>query len=251
LLETLTAPGIVDLVVFGSHARCSTTGYSDLDAILLLDDHAVDDPNWIRELRPDVLAAQRVALAYQPMQHHGFLVASRRLLSKASDALGMPAEAVAETVSLFGTSPAAYFSATSDAKRGFRQVGEALLAAREWPGHPWSLHLRISMFALLPTLYLQATGRPVAKHQSFHAAAEEFGQAWWPYEVLNDVRLNWPRERRRELEVLAQALRNPWLAVSAWRRTPATAPREMRQALTSECLDALRHLATAMMDRAN
>ena len=103
LLETLTAPGVVDLILFGSHARGSTTGYSDLDAILLLDDSAVDDANVLRALRPQVLAAQRAVLAHQPMQHHGFIVVSRRLLSRASDALGMPREGVAETVSLLGT----------------------------------------------------------------------------------------------------------------------------------------------------
>lgn len=250
LLETLTAPGIVDLVVFGSHARGSTTGYSDLDAILLLDNNAADDAKRLRALRPHVLAAQRAALAFQPMQHHGFLVASERLFSMASDALGMPVEAVATTVSLFGAASTAVFSATPDSTKQFRKLGDALMATDTWPRHPWLLHLRISMFALLPTLYLQATGRPTVKHLSFEVAAQEFGRDWWPYEVLDQVRLEWPRDRRRDLEALAQVLRNPWIAVGAWRRIPVRSPRKIREALTNECLHDLRHLVTSMMERA-
>lgn len=249
LLTTLKAPGVHDLAVFGSQARGGTTGYSDVDALLVLDDDVADDALRLRAIRPHVLAAQRGVLAYQPMQHHGFLVATPRLLSHASTALGMPREALAGAVSLFGTQTEASFATPGDTRRSFRSMATSLLATSDWPRHPWQLHRRLSMFELVPTLYLQATGRPTPKHTSFLTAAAEFGASWWPYHTLAEVRSAWPRTRRRRLEVSARVLRNPWLAIFAWRRLPVRPPGETAEYLTDECLVGLRQLVVRMLER--
>jgi hypothetical protein len=250
LASALSLPGVLDLIVFGSQARGGTTGYSDLDAMLLLDDVVADDAARMRSLRPYVLAAGRAVLAYQPMQHHGFLVCTPRLLHHASAALGMPAEAFGETASLLGAGAEASFAVTSDRRRPFRKLAETLLLTRSWPRHPWNLHLRLSMFELVPVLYLQASGRVTEKHRSFVEARREFGDGWWPYDVLDEVRRRWPRQRRPGVRVLSTLLRNPWLALAAWRRVPVVRSAEqVRVLLTPECLRGLQSLISKMLER--
>ena len=126
--------------------------------------------------------------------------------------------------------------------------GTAQLAA--WPRHPWLLHGVISMFELLPALYLQARGQPVQKWRSFAGAREEFGDGWWPYGVLEQVREVWPRRPRPLLRAASSALRNPWVGIAGWRRLPAAPIEPAWNLLTSECLEALRKLAGELRERA-
>jgi hypothetical protein len=121
-----------------------------------------------------------------------------------------------------------------------------LVGIRSWPGHAWNLHRAIAMFELLPTLYLQSRGRSVPKWQSFEMARKEFESSWWPYDVLDEVRLSWPRRKRPTLEAGAAILRNPWAAIAGWRRLPGRPPEQVRPLLTERTLEGLRTLARAM-----
>jgi hypothetical protein len=120
----------------------------------------------------------------------------------------------------------------------------------EWPRHPWTAHGLIAMFELLPVVYLQACGLSVAKAASFEHARTAFGDSWWPYDVLNEVRSLWPRSRRIRLEVSSRLLRNPWAAVAAWYRLPASLPVSVAPLLSQHCLVSLQALARTMLERA-
>ena len=242
------APGVIDLIVFGSQARGSATGFSDLDAVLVIQDRIAEDPPALRALRGRVLTAQRAVLAHQPMQHHGFEVVTPRLLGRAERSLAMPSEAMAKSRSLLGASVEASFGsvALADAAARLRALLDSLLEKRAWPRHPWDLHVAVSQFELLPALFLQARGQATAKHCSFEEARSYFPRHWWAYAVLAEVREQWPQRRRPELEIAAQATRNPWLAVDVWRRLPVPAPRHIRALLSQQCLDALRAISTQM-----
>src|SRR6266540_939300 len=222
LRSALSFPGVLDLVFFGSQARGERTGFSDVDAILVVTDDAAESAERLRALRPHVLAAQRAVLRYQPMQHHGFEVLTPRLLALAC--LPLPREALSETCSLRGASLGATTQNCDRAGERLVALSASLTSADSWPTHPWQAHRLVAMFELLPTLYLQARGMSVPKWRSFALARDEFGQAWWPYDVLEEVRLLWPRERRRELELGVAISRNPWAAVAAWRRLPGRLP---------------------------
>ena len=140
----------------------------------------------------------------------------------------------------------------SDAGAGperFREMVRRLAAVRAWPGHPWSVHRVVSMFELLPALYLQARGATTPKWRSFQEASADFGREWWPYEVLADVRDRWPRAARPGLTRAALALRNPWLAVALWRRLPEEAPEPVRASLDERLLEGLQRLAHEMEAR--
>ncbi len=252
LRSSLAHSGVVDLVLFGSQARGATTGFSDVDAILVVDDDAAADPAALRALRPHVLAAQRAVLAHQPMQHHGFEVVTPKLLKRADHAVRMPAVALTETRSLKGGSVEAAF-AGGDAEEARTELGEMIRATAAfpvWPGHAWHLHRLVSMFELLPALYLQARGFPVAKWRSFAEARDDFGGMWWPYDVLEQVRDSWPRRSKLTLRAGAAALRNPWVAAAAWRRAAPTRIGAAGAMLSIECLGALHALASEMGERA-
>jgi hypothetical protein len=250
LIRCLGTDAVIDLVFFGSIARGATTGFSDVDAILVVSDDVICDPRRLRALRSRVLAAERAVLSYQPMQHHGFLVATPRMLRDASTALGLPAEAIETTSSLFGRPSEARFEPENGgASERFRALARSLRRTVSWPDHPWELHRTVAMFELAPALYVQATGRPCAKHESFDLARETFPGRWRPYDLLDQVRRSWPREPRPALEYAASALRNPWTAVALWRRLPSPVPSSVAASLTDECLRGLQHIVASMAAR--
>jgi hypothetical protein len=247
LNSALSHPGVIDLVLFGSQARGRVTGFSDIDAILVLTDEVVDEARELSSLRRSVLAAQRAVVSYQPMQHHGFEVATPKLLRDASGTLALPAIALAVTRSLKGRTVVASFSdEAGDGAVALRTLVKSVLSFRRWPAHPWEAHRLVAMFELLPTLYLQSRGRVVAKPSSFAEARAEFGKSWWPYDVLDEIRAVWPRRRRPILEIGAAIARNPWAAIAAWRRMPVSVPDPVRSLLTPRLIDGLQTLARAM-----
>jgi hypothetical protein len=238
--------------MFGSQARGATTGFSDVDAILVIRDDAAEEPNALRALRPHVLAAQRAVFAHQPMQHHGFELATPRLLLRANDALGMPAPALTDTRSLLGGAIEVGFAPEDPLENRvvLGRMVQITSSVSAWPRHAWSLHRLISMFELLPTLYLQALGEPVQKWRSFAQTREHFGQAWWPYDLLDRVRNNWERKSAPTLNTAATVVRNPWVALRGWTRLPTSGAQPARGVLSIECLQGLRSLAREMGERA-
>jgi hypothetical protein len=247
LREALTSEGIYDLVVFGSLARGSTTGFSDVDALLIVSDDQVIEVRRLRRLRRHVFAAGRAVLEYQPMQHHGFLVTTPGLLAHPAS-LGLPPDALETTVSLFGTSRDVMVLG-SDPKERFRAHAFTLGAVSALPRDASSLHRLVAEFELLPALYLQATGRPCPKHASFEIAEAEFGEAWAPYDTLERVRLVWPRRWEPSAASLARIVRNPWTATALRRRLRAPAPRAVARLLDRNCLGQLQHLLKLMNER--
>jgi hypothetical protein len=247
LATTLMHPAIVDLLIYGSLAGGTPTGFSDVDAVLVIEDWAAGDRATLRELRPLVLAAQRAVQAYQPMQHHGFEVATRNLLGRVDEALGLPREALLGAMSLYGRRIDAGFSGNGlDPARRLKALVTQLSLLPAWPRHPWRVHRAVSMFELLPALYLQATDVAVCKARSFTIARGHFGDAWWPYDVLEQVREAWPRRRRLSVELSSAAARNPWVVVAAWTRLPSAWPSAIQPLLTPRSLEALQDLAAQM-----
>jgi Nucleotidyltransferase domain len=240
---------VVDLILFGSQARGGRTGFSDVDAILVIRDEAAESAASLRTLRPRVLAGQRAVLAYQPMQHHGFEVVTPKLLQQARDALALPYCALLETKSLKGVGIRAQFAGDNSLGLAFDRLSTTLRGVSRWPTHPWDVHRLLAMFELLPAVYLQRKGADTPKWESFERGRLAFAEHWWPYDVLAEVRAVWPRRRRSQLEILASTVRNPWLAVAAWRKLPVPLPAGVQSLLTPRLLDGLHVLLRLMTER--
>jgi hypothetical protein len=253
LRASLERPGVADLVLFGSQAGGGLTGFSDVDALLVIEDDIAENPGALRALRPHVLAAQRAVIAYQPMQHHAFEVATPKLLAKANESLGMPAVAFDGARSLLGVgAEASFFSEPTEHTRGrLTQLLDGLSSVDAWPRHPWRLHGLVAMWELTPALYVQTFDQSVPKALSFERARGDFGDAWWPYDVLEQVREQWVRSSQPMFVATSRALRNPWIAVAAWMRMPVTGRQPARSLLSDDCLTALRGLAREMTERAS
>lgn len=231
---------VLDLVFYGSQVHADRTGFSDIDAILVIRDETADDAASLRSLRPCVIAAQRAVLRYHPMQHHGFDVVTPRLLASATEALELPAVALSETCSLRGRRLSGRLTnKIPSGSNKLKEITESLQRLVSWPSHPWQAHRAIAMFELLPTLYLQRRGQWMPKSMSFAEAGKQIGPAWWPYTRLEEVRRSWPRERYRRLDSAIYALRNPWAAMALWRHLPEVTPSEVRSLLTSDLLAGL------------
>ena len=249
LRRVLDQPGVIDLILFGSQARGGRTGFSDVDAVLVLSDEAAASVDQLDSLRPHVLAAQRLVVAYQPMQHHGFEVATPRLLSAGSATLGLPSTALAQTFSLFGRGASANLTiGRSDSRAALGAVARQLTSLAQWPRHRWEVHRTVSMFELLPALFVQSLGIDVPKWRSFDAARAELPVRAWPYDALLDVRASWPRERAPLVQRAALVLRNPWVAIAAWRRMRAPVHAALARLLIRELLNDLKQTAHAMID---
>jgi hypothetical protein len=252
LRVALANPCVHDLVLYGSQARGGRTGFSDVDAILVVTDEAANDASSLRSLRPHVLRAQRAVLSYQPMQHHGFEVATPTLLKAGTEALALPTMALKETCSLKGMSTGAALTDRRDQARvAFSELASSLERTTAWPRHPWETHRLVAMFELLPTFYLQAKGAAVEKWRSFEVGRAEFAHLWWPYEVLQNVRQAWPRMRFPYLERAGSVVRNPWVVVAAWRQAPLSPPPPADALLTDQLLDGLRTLVARMREQAS
>lgn len=253
LTRLLDHEHVVELVLFGSQARGGTTGFSDVDAILVISDAAAEEPRALGALRRRILATQRAVVAHQPMQHHGFELATPRLLGEAGTALGLPRVALDETRSLRGRPVSARLRATDGLADPGRlvEVVQTALRVGPWPRHPWRLHRLVSMFELLPVLYLQSRGVEVPKWRSFSRAQAEFGADSWAFDTLREVRSAWPATSRTFLRATSTTARNPWLAVELWSRIPAAPPPEVASLLTVDCLDALKALAGRMTESAS
>jgi hypothetical protein len=250
LRDELDHPGIVDLILYGSQARGGRTGFSDVDAILVIADDVAADPRGLRSLRPRVLAAQQAVLTYQPMQHHGFEVATPRLLRMANAAVALPLVALETTRSLYGRGAEAWGrdSATS-AARALADLGAIVANMSAWPRHVWHVHGLVSIFELLPALYLQSRETPISKAESFEAAKHALDVSEWPYDLLLTVRSVWPRRAYRKLSLALHVVKNPWVAVAAWRRVPEPVPSAVSELLTRDLLTQLQGIALRMRER--
>jgi len=201
---------------------------------------------------PPRRTAQRAVLAYQPMQHHGFLVVTPRLLLEGAAVLGLPVETLTETRSLLGGAIEVGLDGPGSAASAFARFDSLRRTLQEmssWPAHTWWLHRAVAMFELAPALYLEACGQPCPKHASFDIARREFPDAWPAYDVLDEVRRTWIRQSSGLVRCGATLTRNPWTTVAALRRIPIRPPHRITELLSDAPPDDLKRVVSLMAAR--
>jgi hypothetical protein len=65
---------LIGVWLHGSLATDDYTGYSDVDALIVVRDAVVHEDAMFRRVRAAIRAALRAVLLFDPLQHHGFFV---------------------------------------------------------------------------------------------------------------------------------------------------------------------------------
>jgi len=170
LLEAARQTG-ARFLLHGSFASLDFTGYSDLDTLAILPGNVVTDAGSLRRCRRAFVATWRAVRAFDPLQHHGHFVLTEVDLDGYPDAL-FPVAVLERTVALSSLPPPLRLRPVPVAAIGreiFRSVAERYLRADLARGlaNAYRLKNDLSVFMLLPALWLQAQGRPIDKRSSF------------------------------------------------------------------------------------
>jgi hypothetical protein len=209
---------LVGVWLHGSLATQDYTGYSDVDALIVLRDEAVQNPRTYRRVRAAVLRALRSILVFDPLQHHGFFVGTESLLDQwPSDYL--PGAALQHARPLCPLPASVALQEHSDpleAPAAFHTLCRQVLHAQV-PRTLYQAKSLLSQFMLLPAAYYQAIGQPVYKRESFPQAQAEFPAHWCAMDEATQLRAEW-RVPRRAGWAICLMFANPWVASRLYRR---------------------------------
>jgi predicted nucleotidyltransferase len=188
----------VTVVLHGSQADGQLTGYSDVDALVIVKDNVL-----MRQ--QDLIAAARLLNRLRihfhridPLQHHGwFVMTEKDLLNFPQQVL--PIEVVREACVLTGATKLMVqvddgirLSHVQTFVTAVNRM-EKLLSKGKLPHSAFTLKSLLSEFMMLPVLYLQAKMKKgMSKRDSFALARHDFSErAWKSMDTVSAVRRIW------------------------------------------------------------
>ncbi len=170
----------VRFFVHGSWSTLDATDYSDLDTLAVLPRELVCDATRLRGARRSIFPTWRVLRRFDPLQHHGHFVLTEIDLD-GYPAPMFPAEIWMRATSLHGAQSMVIRTASAPelAQHRFRQLAQSFLRSEASRGlrNAYRLKSDLSVFMLLPCLWLQARGESVSKRESFRRFDEVAGPA--------------------------------------------------------------------------
>jgi hypothetical protein len=189
----------LQLLLHGSLATCDATAYSDVDTLLIVSHDWLESGERVSELRRIVSRAQRWLYRFDPLQHHGFMLVTELDLGRYARWY-FPLELLSYAYSLGDVQPIRYRVRASAEDRTWllRRVCERIERLERGeipaPATRYALKLVLSEMMLLPTYYLQATGRVMYKRESFAAVRGDFSpEARAAIDALTAWRRDWQR----------------------------------------------------------
>lgn len=232
LMEPL-GKDILSVILHGSCGDGRTTGYSDVDALVVIRDSVFLDPERLVGVALPLSAACRQMYRYDALQHHGWFAISEQDLSNFPEEV-LPLVALQDSVVLAGeTRFMIRYSETPGeafrqrAERQFLKLEEQLQAG--WrPSNLFQLKAILSEFMLLPVLLMQfKSGKGFSKRDSFAAARTDFDpEVWAIMDEVSDIREQWTYQPG---PVSAWVLRQPgYLFRKLRRRWPVRIPARLK-----------------------
>lgn len=218
-LRTLFSDASIRAYVHGSLGTYEEIPYSDFDALVLLSDSLLRDPGKLSNAAQRLSRARSFMFEMDPLQHHGWFVLTEADFHHYCDAY-FPRELFRRAKSLSSTNPemlqGVARDSTEESRRIFFEVGGALrrsLASRQLVCNCYHLKNALSLFMLLPSLYLQVRdGHGVYKKFSFELARSDFTAAEWRcMDQVSEIRMSWG------------------YAISTWRKELITGVHTMRR----------------------
>lgn len=214
-----------DLFVQGSVATDEQIGYSDLDLWLVVSRKALSDVNSLQQLAKMVFAIRESLFDFDPLQHHGVMLASEIDASAYSESF-LPVEALAKARYVTPESGTGLLlhprDSTIDAGIAlFNLVCLFRKTAIEQTQHSevYQVKSLLSCFMLLPSFFEAACGRPCFKGDSFSRVRKQV-----PKEIgtimdeVSLVRQQWQYQPSGLRRCLQYGVRNPFTLEYLMRR---------------------------------
>lgn len=236
-LRTLLQPlekDVLSVLLHGSCGDGQTTGYSDVDALVVIRNEVFLDPHRLIGVARRLSGACGQMYRFDALQHHGWFALSEQDLSNFPEEV-LPLSALADAVVLSGESSFNIRYSETDrdvfklrADRQFLKLEEQLQSG--WrPSNLFQLKSLLSEFMLLPVLLMQfKTGKGYSKRDSFTAAKSFFDpEVWTVMDEVSGIREVW---NYTPGPVSAWVLRQPgYLFRKLRRRWPSRIPAGLKR----------------------
>jgi len=180
----------MDYFVHGSYASLDTSGYSDLDTLVILKAEVVSDVKRLMLAASDLRSALKNLYRTDPLQHHGHFVIAEQDLWAYPETF-FPLVLFEHAVSLRDDRQGATLEVTPrDCRLETHaavwgicyEIRKRFLQSRP-PRSAFEKKLFLSWLMLLPAMYLQAKGQACYKRDSFGLARGDFDGAVWQASV--------------------------------------------------------------------
>jgi len=252
LKNTITAlnPDLIAFIVQGSLGSNEQVNYSDCDALVIIKDDVLQDPKRLSRLAYHLLKARKYTYEIDPLQHHGWFVASESMMQTWPQHY-LPVEALAHASRLGGNESAPLiFSPASDPKMSQKHLMGMManIEANLDTGIAFENLYRfkgfVSKILLIPALYYHAKyGNGIFKRESFAAAQNDFNaDEWRIIEFCSKLRLDWPEVSAMSPKFLS--LRPGLMGDIVRRRFSTPVPATMRNLFTNSETNSIRSLHT-------
>ncbi len=198
VIQSQAGNEVADVILFGSYADATACPYSDLDCLIVLNDHTLSSENRLHQIALKLFNWRKLLLRTDMLQHHGWLVAfqSDQLCW---DQTFLPVSALEDGCSLLHNQSyeLELFTPThEDFHTPFLQLCHRMMKTSPSSVQRmniYELKTWLSRFFLIPALFCQALyQKGISKKDSFQLAKSHFSEAQWqPVDDLSRCRLEW------------------------------------------------------------
>ncbi len=251
-IRTRISPFTRGVFIHGSIATSDYTGFSDVDATIIVKNEVMLNEQLLKELKKYIKGALKIVLKFDNLQHHGFFIIPESFLKHYPEEY-LPIEIFkyAKTVNGSFVLKIKKYRNSTYAKEKFSKISKAFSDAQfKLPRNLYEVKHRLSAFMLLPTLYLQTRGEYVYKKDSFGLMQKEFTEKWGIMEEVSQIRQEWTRPKS-ELFNICLHMSNPWMASAIYRKCDWKIPEWLSEKLENEIYANMQHFAREMLGEAS
>jgi len=198
-LEIHLRDDLVGAYVHGSLGTYEEISYSDFDALVIIKDEVFQSAKRLIEVADKLSSARSIMYDFDLLQHHGWFVLAESEMWFYPDYY-FPIELFKYAKSLFpdkGLELSVKKQGNSEKNQEqFLQLSNNIikkLQSRDYPKNMYQLKCLLSVFMLLPALYIQVRdNKGIYKKFSYNAAKEDFSEEEWAImDKVSDIRKNW------------------------------------------------------------
>ncbi len=189
------------LIIFGSIADRTETGFSDVDLLWIYPD---DTPK--KEIKKTLVQLSKITLIYDHLQHHEPFHASENILRSNSP---LPPEALENALVLKGKDEI-IMGGWDDGWRSLKRLTSSIIrVSYKPPNNLYDLKNFLSWIFLIPTLVFRTKGIYLSKRKALLKAHELFSDTY-VLERATYLRNIWVRPRSNLFSFLIRVSPNPW-----------------------------------------